>query len=242
MLYITPTPIGNLEDITIRSLKTLTKAKIILCEDPRVTTKLLELLKIKNKPKLINLVNSGKFNYHKIKEALESIEPIGNLNSQNYFFESKISLDDDENVIALVSDAGMPGISDPGFEVIELAQELRIPYTVLPGPTSSINALVASNFCGKEFWFCGFLPIKKGRQTLLMRIKESQIPVVIFESSHRIEKLVEELWSNLEPGRKICITQELTKKYENIWVGDISNVKDYKLVAKGEFALVVGNI
>jgi 16S rRNA (cytidine1402-2'-O)-methyltransferase len=239
MLYIVPTPIGNLEDITLRSLKALKKAKIILCEDPRVTTKLLDLLNIEDKPKLINLVNNAKFNYHKVKEALELIEPIEPRNQSAYYYQSHTTLDEDQNVVVLVSDAGMPGISDPGFEVIELAQEMRIPYTVLPGPTSSINALVASNFCGKEFWFTGFLPIKKGRKTAIDKIKNSTIPVVIFESSHRIEKLIEELKSSFEPNQKICIAQELTKKHENIWIGRIEDLGNYNLVAKGEFVVVI---
>ncbi len=246
MLYITPTPIGNLDDITLRALKILNKAKIILCEDPRITAKLLTLLKIENKPKLINLVNSGKFNYYKIKEALETIESISVKtdceldNSQTkYSCEVNINIEQDDNVIALVSDAGMPGISDPGFEVIELAQNLNIPYTVLPGATSSIAALVASNMCGREYRFTGFLAIKKGRQSKLKEIQKSSIPVIIFESSHRIHKLIEELKEVLEPTRRITIAQELTKSHESILIDSIDNISIQKINPKGEFVVIV---
>ena len=307
MLYIVPTPIGNLDDITIRGLKVLQKAKVILCEDPRVTVKLLELLKVENKPKLVQLERNHQFNLKEIYKILkelkntpsEGVNPQGSrlyseskttheenpfpkgsnqnglgdhkngkfskntpfegvksetsgllsetiskngdtgVTSTNFYVQNNLKLDDDENVIALVSDAGTPGISDPAYEVLKIAQSLGLNYTTLPGATALIPAVVNSNLVNKEFLFLGFLPLKKGRQTEWKRIAVSQTPVVIYESCHRIKKFLEEAVSYLSPETKICINQEISKSHENIWVGKISEISNYNLVEKGEFVVVV---
>ncbi len=314
MLYIVPTPIGNLDDITVRSLKTLQRCKIILCEDPRVTVKLLELLKIENRPKLIQLERNHEFNEKEIRKVLvelktnesekvsnkmidpetlnntviqsEAKNPLAletktpNKNSfeitspeiaspsvihskvkdllshkykiidanysnavprSTFYIKNSLKLDEDQNIIALVSDAGTPGISDPAFEVLQLAQELNINYTTLPGATALIPAVVNSNLINKDFLFLGFLPLKKGRMTQWKRIAESKTPVVIYESCHRIVKFLEEAKTNLNPKTKICINQEISKSHENIWVGRVSEIEKYEVVEKGEFVIVVRN-
>lgn len=239
MLYIVPTPIGNLDDITIRGLKVLQSAKIILCEDPRVTNKLLELLKIENKPKLIQLERNHSFNKNEIWKVL--IELKDEKNNEFYYAKNSIKLEEDTNIIALVSDAGTPGISDPAFEVLKIAQELGINYTTLPGATAVIPAVVNSNLITKEFLFLGFLPLKKGRMTEWKRIANSETPAVIYESCHRIKKFLEEVKTYLQPNTKICINQEISKSHENIWVGNVDQVQNYILVEKGEFVIVIRN-
>ena len=241
MLYIVPTPIGNLEDITIRSTKVLQKAKVILCEDPRMTHKLLELLEIKNKPILVQLERNHEFNRKPITEVLETLVT-DKLKVDDYFYiQAKLNLDDDKHVIALVSDAGTPGISDPAFEVLKVAQELNIDYTTLPGATAAIPAIVSSNLITKSFLFLGFIPLKKGRQTEWKLIAESKTPVVLYESCHRISKFIEEAKIYLAPESKISISQEISKTHENIWVGSVQNLPLYPLVEKGEFVVVIKN-
>jgi 16S rRNA (cytidine1402-2'-O)-methyltransferase len=240
MLYIVPTPIGNLDDMTIRGLKVLQNAKLILCEDPRVTAKLLELLKIENKPKLVQLERNHSFNYNEIWKILNDSKP-NETYSDFYYSQNNLKLIDDENVMALISDAGTPGISDPAFEVLKIVQELGINYTTLPGATAAIPAIVNSNLITKEFLFLGFLPIKKGRMTEWKRIANSETPVVIYESCHRIKKFLEETTTYLEPKSKICINQEISKSHENIWVGTVDQVQNYNLVEKGEFVVVIRN-
>jgi 16S rRNA C1402 (ribose-2'-O) methylase RsmI len=301
MIYIVPTPIGNLDDITVRGIKVLSKAKIILCEDGKITSKLLSLLNIKNKPKYINLVRNNKFNESGIKLALSEIygkqilevvkattvstqiekaeegklplvkglatkltgviedqkalqiNPILNntgtgsfatlkmTNSFNNSIQNQnpIDLDSDQNVIAIVTDAGTPGISDPAFEIIQLLQELKLDYTVLPGATACIPAIVTSNLVSKEFTFLGFLPLKKGRQTIWKEISNAKYPIVIYESCHRIHKLIEEIKMNLKPETKISISQEISKKHENTWIGSVNQLLQYEIKDKGEFVIVI---
>jgi 16S rRNA (cytidine1402-2'-O)-methyltransferase len=162
-------------------------------------------------------------------------------NNEFYYSKNSIKLEEDSNIIALVSDAGTPGISDPAFEVLKIAQELGINYTTLPGATAVIPAVVNSNLITKEFLFLGFLPLKKGRMTEWKRIANSQTPVVIYESCHRIKKFLEEVRLYLNLQTKICINQEISKSHENIWVGTVDQVQNYTLVEKGEFVIVIRN-
>jgi len=218
MLVITPTPVGNLEDITLRSLRMLSEAHTILCEDSRVTRKLIELLKIEQKPQYIQLVKNHEINYTGIEKAL------------------KLSLD---WTVCVCTDAGTPGISDPGREVVKMAQDLQIPYTVLPGATSIIPAVVSSGFVKKEFLFLGFLPIKKGRKTAWESINKAKQPVCLLESVHRIQKWIEEAKIYLHPTQKICICREISKQFETIWLGKTSDLDEIKLVEKGEFVIII---
>jgi 16S rRNA (cytidine(1402)-2'-O)-methyltransferase len=280
MIYIVPTPIGNLDDITVRGIKVLSKAKVVLCEDGKITSKLLMLLNIENKAKYINLVRNNQFNESGIRVALGEIygkdisekklkqntkSEVGNSllevwqsqtdgvfksdatqniisnNNQPFQTSNSTDLETDQNIVAIVTDAGTPGISDPAFEIIHLLQELNLDYTVLPGATACIPAIVVSNLISKEFTFLGFLPLKKGRQTIWSQIKISKYPVVIYESCHRIAKLIEEIQFNLQPDAKVSISQEISKKHENTWIGNVSQISSYLVKDRGEFVIVVKN-
>lgn len=236
MLYIVPTPIGNLDDITIRAKKVFEKAKIVLCEDGKITAKLFQLLDIQNKPHFVNIVRNNIFNTSGVTKSLEKL--IGTNLNKNHIY-ANLSLENDIEIIAMVSDAGTPGISDPGYETIALAQNLGVQYTVLPGVTAFVPSLVASNLVSKEFIFWGFLPLKKGRQTAWKKLSISDLPVIIYESVHRISKWIEEAQLFLTPETQICISQEISKKYENHWIGTIAELSDYPLVEKGEFVITV---
>lgn len=224
MLFVVPTPIGNLGDVTLRSLEIFKTANIILTEDGRVTSKLLTLLEITNKPRYINLIKNHSFNFTPINKVLQELKT------------------NPEQIVALVTDAGTPGLSDPGFEVINMARELEIAYTVLPGANALIPAIVASNLVSKDFRFYGFLPLKKGRETAWKEIANSDVPVVLYESVHRMEKFIQESQKNLEPTRKISILKDLSKMYEDYWVGTVEELTNYQFKDKGEFVVVIGKV
>jgi 16S rRNA (cytidine1402-2'-O)-methyltransferase len=236
MLYVVPTPIGNLDDITVRAIKLFEKAKIILCEDGRVTSKLFSLIGIKNKPHFVNIQKNLKINESGIKEALKNCQK-SNIDRTI----PQITIEEDEQIVCLVSDAGTPAISDPGFEVLEIARSFDVDYTTLPGATAMIPAIVNSNLVGKEFWFVGFLPLKKGRLTKWKSISQSQIPVIIYESVHRIAKFVEEAKLHLKGKTKVCISQELTKSHENNYITTIEELDATKINHKGEFVIVISD-
>jgi 16S rRNA (cytidine1402-2'-O)-methyltransferase len=220
MLYVVPTPIGNLEDITVRAQRILTESTSILCEDPRITKKLCNLLGIDTKPQFIALSRNKEINYSGIAKVLDTIS--------------------DNDVVSLVTDAGTPGMSDPGCEIVRMCQELGIKYTVLPGATAFVPALVASGIVQKEFVFMGFLPTKKGRKTAWATISLSHYPVVFYESVHRIAKCILEAQEYLQPDQKISISREISKTFESLWSGKVSDLSSYSLVEKGEFVVVVG--
>lgn len=213
MLYIVSTPIGNLDDITLRALDTLKKADMIACEDTRHTKILLNKHGIDKK--LISYhQHSGEAKISQIVSSLENGEDV-----------------------ALVTDAGTPGISDPGSKLIKRAIEANIDITSVPGSTAFVSALSISGFDTSEFVFIGFLPHKKGRQTKLKEIAEEKRTVVLYESVHRIKKLLREL-SEVIPDRQICVTRELTKKFEEIYRGKPADIID-KITEKGEFVVVI---
>jgi len=218
MLYVIPTPIGNIEDITIRAKRLLGEAAIILSEDARVTSKLLTLLDISNKPQYVGLVSHHDINTAGIEKALAQAT---------------------DKVVCLVTDAGTPGISDPGREVITRANELGIAYTVLPGATSIIPAVAAAGFVKKEFTFLGFLPLKKGRQKAWKILATSPYPVCVLESVHRMEKWIEEAKLYLQPTQKLCICREISKMHEWICVTTVGEINKDSITMKGEFVIVV---
>lgn len=216
-LYICPTPIGNLEDITLRTLRILREVDIIAAEDTRHTIKLLNHYDIK-KP-------LTSYHEHNIRE--KGIELIDKL-------KSGVN-------IALLSDAGMPGISDPGEDLIHLAIDEDIEVIVLPGPTASIAALVASGLSTDKFVFEGFLSSrKKQRIEELKALKDEKRTMIIYESPHR---LLDALANMLEilGNRNIAIIRELTKIYEEIFRGDIEQgiLKFSSQIIKGEFVLII---
>ena len=190
VIYIIPTPIGNLEDITLRAIRILKESDLILVEDSRVTRKLLNHYNITTK-----MMSYHVFNEHqKIDTIIEKI--------------------DAGLKISLVSDAGTPSISDPGFLLIRSCIKHNITITCLPGPTACITALVKSGLPCEKFHFEGFLPIKKKRKTFLNRIANYENTTIIYESPHRIIKTLNDL-NQLCGDRDIVVVKELSKLYEN---------------------------
>ncbi|WMM24400.1 16S rRNA (cytidine(1402)-2'-O)-methyltransferase [Tissierella sp. MB52-C2] len=216
-LYICPTPIGNLEDISFRTIRILEEADLIAAEDTRHTIKLLNHYDIK-KP-------LTSYHEHNIKEkGMELIERLNNGTN-----------------IALVSDAGMPGISDPGEALIGEAIDEGIEVIVLPGATASITALVGSGLPTDKFIFEGFLsPKKNERVKELKRIKEYKYTTIIYEAPHRLLNLLEDMLDALGE-RKISISRELTKKYEETFRGTIDEALNYfrDSGVRGEFVLIL---
>jgi 16S rRNA (cytidine1402-2'-O)-methyltransferase len=218
-LYIVPTPIGNLEDITLRALRILREVGTIACEDTRVTSNLLRHFEVPQK-RLISYFAGNE------RERLAQL--IGILRGG-----------DD---IALVSDAGTPGISDPGARLVVAAIEHDIRIVPLPGPTAVIPAVVASGLPTDAVLFEGFLPHKKGRQTMLRRLAEVPSTFVLYESPHRIVKALNELAEHCGADRRACVARELSKLFEEITRGTLAELAaNYGARAsiKGEFVVVV---
>jgi len=216
-LSIVATPIGNLEDITLRALRTLKEADVIYAEDTRVTAKLLARYEIKK----------SVFRLDAAKEAQKAQEII-------------TRLENDEKV-ALVSDAGTPGISDPGARLVAICRQAGFQAITIPGPSALTAALSIAGLEGDEFTFMGFLPHKKGRQTALKRIKEMEIPVVLYESPHRIVKLMGELDASM-PERQVTLAREITKIHEEVLRGTPSELwarLETDGSARGEFVVIV---
>jgi 16S rRNA (cytidine1402-2'-O)-methyltransferase len=228
MLYFVPVPVGNLEDITLRAHRLLQTAPIIISEDSRETRKLMKLLEIDTRPKFVDFTREHKLNIKPILVVFEQM---------------KAAQDAGEEMdVLVVSDSGTPGISDPGVELVRAAREMGIAQTVLPGATALIPAVVMSGITGKEFLFLGFLPIKKGRQTAFKELATSQYPVVFYESVHRIEKCVEEIKVAIESDRKISICREISKKFEDVWVGTVGELEIATITQKGEFVIVLDKV
>ncbi|MFA6391700.1 MAG: 16S rRNA (cytidine(1402)-2'-O)-methyltransferase [Patescibacteria group bacterium] len=216
-LYTIATPIGNLEDITLRALNTLKTVDIIACEDTRHTSILLNHYSI-NKP----LVS-----YHQHSKIAKIDYLIGELKA-------------DKN-IAVVTDAGTPGISDPGQVLIKKAIENNISVIPIPGPSAVITALSAAGVPTDSFVYLGFLPHKKGRKTILDSFKDEKRTIVFYESTHRIEKLLGEL-KDILGDRKIVVARELTKIYEEFLRGTVTEVQENLKITKGEFVVIISAI
>lgn len=216
-LYIVPTPIGNLEDITLRAIRTLKEADYILAEDTRTTAFLLKHLGIEKK-----LYSHHKFNEH--ATAASVAEAIG-----------------EGRTVALVSDAGTPGISDPGFLLVRTCVEAGIEVETLPGATAFVPALVQSGFPCDRFCFEGFLPQKKGRTKRLEELKAESRSIIFYESPFRVVKCLEQLAEVFGEDRKVSVSRELTKKFEQTVRGTLAEVADHfrEHEPKGEFVIVV---
>lgn len=221
-LSVVATPIGNLGDITFRAIETLKQADAIACEDTRVTSKLLSRFEI-SKPLLIYHAQSGRLAATRILSQLA---------------EGKH--------IALVTDAGTPGISDPGSQLVTevrrtFKDEVRI--VAIPGPSAVTSALSIAGIPTHEFVFVGFLPHKKGRQTLFKEIAEAERTIVFYESPHRILKALESLTEVLDDTRKVVVLRELTKIHESLVDGTATEVFDYFTThpqhVRGEFVVCV---
>lgn len=217
MLYIVATPIGNLEDITLRAIRTLKEADYVAAEDTRHVQILLQKYEIQ-KPTVSFHAWSDE---RKLTQLLQMLK--------------------DGKTIALVSDAGTPGISDPGYVLVKAAIEAGINVVPIPGPSAFLTALSASGLPTHQFLYLGFLPMKKGRQTLLETFKEEQRTIIFYESPHRLMKTLTEFAQKF-PGRPMVIARELTKIYEEFFRGTTEQALEYfqKKAPRGEFVLMLG--
>ena len=216
-LYVVPTPIGNLEDITFRAIKILGSVSLILADDTRTSSVLLRHYGIATPVKSYHA-----FNEHRLTGDLISRMASG-------------------EIMALISDAGTPSISDPGFLLVRAALQAGISIECLPGATALIPALVKSGFPTERFVFEGFLPHKKGRAKRLAAIAEEERSIVLYESPHRLIKTIEQLASLLEAGRRISVSRELTKIYEETITGTPDEVLQAMngVNVRGEVVIVI---
>lgn len=217
-LYLVPTPVGNLEDITMRALKVLREADLILAEDTRTSGNLLKHFDIKNA-----MLSYHKFNEHKTVESIVERLQGG-------------------QTIAVVSDAGTPGISDPGFLVAREAIRAGIEVITLPGATAFVPALVSSGLPCERFCFEGFLPQKKGRQTRLQALSEETRTMIFYESPHRVVKTLSQFIEVFGPERQVSVCREISKIHEESVRGSLQEVLQHftETEPRGEFVIVVG--
>ena len=219
MLYLIPTPVGNMEDMTFRAIRLLKEADVVLCEDTRTSGILLKHFQIEGK----RLMAHHKFNEHgtakNIVERLKSGE-----------------------TICLITDAGTPGISDPGFLLVREAVEAGIEVQTLPGATAFVPALVSSGLPCDRFCFEGFLPQKKGRQTRIEELSHETRTMIIYESPRRIVKTLEQLAVAFGEDRKMSACREISKVHEESVRGTIAEVLEHfkEKEPKGEFVLIIG--
>jgi len=216
-LYLVPTPIGNLDDITLRAIKVLKEVGLILAEDTRTTGVLLKHLDVKTRMQSYHI-----FNEHKtVQNLIERLKG--------------------GEKIALVSDAGTPGISDPGFLIVRECLRNDIKVECLPGPTAFVPALVKSGLPTDAFVFEGFLPVKKGRQTKLTQLAEEERTIVIYESPHRLLKTLEQFAEYFGAERQASVSRELTKLFEETVNGTLQELINYYTTkpVKGELVIVV---
>jgi 16S rRNA (cytidine1402-2'-O)-methyltransferase len=217
LLYLVATPIGNLGDISGRALEILRTVDLIAAEDTRHSGNLLKHFEIK----------ARLTSYHQHNEARRTAELIEALSAGRS--------------IALITDAGMPGVSDPGHRLLRACIERGLPYSVIPGPSAVLTALIGSGFDSSQFFFGGFLPIKSGqRERELTYAAERSETTVFFESPHRLMKTLEAA-IHILPNRKICVARELTKQFEEYRIGDPSTLLAHYSAhpPKGEIALVI---
>ena len=221
VLYIVGTPIGNLDDISYRAINILKKVSLIACEDTRQTSKIIKKFKFKNNLTSFNKINS----YKKTPQIIKQLK-MG-------------------SSVALVSDAGMPGICDPGEDLIKNAKSNKINIVCIPGPCAAITALVSSGMSSSRFVFEGFLPRKKSeREKILFEISKSDKTIIIFESPHRLLKLLNELKESCGGEREIQISRELTKKFEEHIADKIDKVLEIfsEREVLGEITIVIKGI
>jgi 16S rRNA (cytidine1402-2'-O)-methyltransferase len=216
-LYVVPTPIGNLEDITLRAIRVLKEVDLIIAEDTRQSLKLLNHFEIKKTIQSYHMHNEHKVLQRYVDEIL------GGKN------------------IALVSDAGTPAISDPGFLLVRECLKNNIKVDCLPGATAFVPALVKSGLPADSFCFEGFLPEKKGRQTMLKKLCEEERTIILYESPHRLLKTLKQFIEYFGAERLISVSRELTKTFEETVNGTIQEVLTHfeNNIVKGEFVIVI---
>ena len=217
-LYIVATPIGNLGDLTFRAREVLETVDLVACEDTRHTDILLKHYEI-GTPKLSFHSHSGQAKVDKIMAYLQGGKDV-----------------------ALVSDAGTPGISDPGYTLVQAALEADVQVVPIPGASAVITALCASGLPTDKYLYLGFLPVKKGRQTLFKKIADSEHTVVFYESPHRLRKTLEQLGEHLRADAQVVVAKELTKIYENYTRGTLAEVLGLlPEKIKGEYVVMIGH-
>ena len=219
-LYLVPTPIGNLEDMTLRAIRVLKEVDVILAEDTRTSAKLLDHFEIKNK-----LISHHKFNEHKTVESV--VQRIKN-----------------GHCVALISDAGTPAISDPGFLVVRECIANEIEVECLPGATAFVPALVCSGLPNDRFCFEGFLPQKKGRQTKINRLAEETRTMIFYESPFRLAKTLSQLSEVFGGERHVSVSREISKVFEETKRGTLSELSEYYNIntPKGEIVIIVAGL
>ena len=218
-LYLVPTPIGNLEDITLRALRVLKEVSLVLAEDTRTSKRLFQHYDIDTPLRAFHAHHE-----HKVTDSLVEQLQAG-------------------AAWALVTDAGSPGISDPGFLLVRACVAAGVPVEALPGATAMVPALTASGLPADKFHFEGFLPHKKGRQTRLQYLAELPVTFVLYESPYRLVKCLDQLIEHCGAERPACVARELTKMFEEVRTTTLGELREYyadKDKVKGEIVLVVG--
>lgn len=217
-LFIVATPIGNLEDVTARAVRVLGEADAIACEDTRVTSKLLAHLEI-SKPLLSVHEHTNPRAVAALVDRLKKGERV-----------------------AYVCDAGTPGMNDPGGKLVEAAYEAGVHIEPIPGPSALTAAISVCGFAMDEFTYIGFIPHKKGRETLFKEMAERETPTIFLESTHRIMKTLEALAKHLDPERAVFVGRELTKLHETLYRGMITDIVQQLegTSTKGEFIVIIG--
>ncbi len=216
-LYLVPTPVGNLEDMTFRAIRILKEADVILAEDTRTTGFLLKHFQIENR-----MQSHHKFNEHKTVDGIVSRIKAG-------------------ETIALVSDAGTPAISDPGFLIVRACVENGIEVECLPGATAFVPALVNSGLPNDRFCFEGFLPVKKGRQTKLRELANEERTIILYESPFRLVKTLMQMEEAMGKERRVSVSREISKLHEQTVRGTLSEVRAYfeQHEPKGEIVIIL---
>lgn len=219
-LYVVPTPIGNLEDITLRAIRVLGEVELVLAEDTRVSGQLLAHLGIDRPLRSFHAHNE----HHVLQGVVDKLKAGA--------------------VLALVSDAGTPGISDPGFLLVRACLEAGVPVETLPGPTAFVPALVSSGLPCDRFVFEGFLPVKKGRRTRLQLLAAEHRTIVLYESPHRTERTLRELAEVLGGERRAAVARELSKLHEEVRRGTLAELAAHfaATAARGEIVLCVAGV
>ena len=217
-LYVVPTPVGNLEDMTFRAIKTLKEADVILAEDTRTSSVLLKHFDIHTP-----MISHHKFNEHQAVDGIVARLKGG-------------------ETIALISDAGTPAISDPGFLLVRACAQNGIEVQCLPGATAFVPALVNSGLPNDRFCFEGFLPVKKGRQTKFAAMAQEKRTMIVYESPYRVLKTLTQLAEALGPDRKASVSREISKIHEETVRGTLSELVQHftEHQPKGEFVMIIG--
>jgi 16S rRNA (cytidine1402-2'-O)-methyltransferase len=218
MLYLVPTPVGNLEDVTHRSLRILREASVVACEDTRTTGVLLDHWGI----------DTPRVPYHDHNERRMAPQLV-----------ERMQAGED---VALVTDAGSPGISDPGFYLVRAAVEAGVEVSALPGPTAFVPALTASGLPCERFVFEGFLPQKKGRQTRIEQLAAEPRTIVLYESPHRLVKALAQLAEHMGESRAAAVARELSKKFEEVRRGTLASLHAHyadQPRVRGEIVLII---